>query len=174
LPPTKRTASAPKAAKSAKAAPKPASKKTASKKTAAKLPRKGVPKAVPTGAVPSAPPIWLTAVQAADSKKATGIRVLDLRPITSFADFFVICQGSNQRQIQAVCDEVESALKLQGERAISVEGYGNAEWILMDYGDLVVHIFSDQARAYYDLDRLWREALEVELPADIEGRARRA
>jgi ribosome-associated protein len=105
------------------------------------------------------------AAAAADAKKATGIRVLDLRPITSFADFFVICNGANQRQIQTICDEVERSLKAHGEHPNSIEGYGNAEWILMDYGDLVVHIFGEQARAYYDLDRLWRDATPVDYSA---------
>jgi ribosome-associated protein len=90
--------------------------------------------------------------------------VLDLRPITAFADFFVICSGANQRQIQTICDEVERSLKAFGERPNSIEGYGNAEWILMDYGDLVVHIFGEQSRSYYDLERLWRDATPVELP----------
>ena len=87
--------------------------------------------------------------------------MLDLREITTFADFFVICSGTNQRQIQTIANEIETELKTQGERPTSVEGYSNAEWVLMDYGDLVVHIFSDQARAYYDLDRLYRDAKEV-------------
>jgi ribosome-associated protein len=89
-----------------------------------------------------------------------------LRPVTSFADYFVICSGSNQRQIQAISDEVERTLKASGERPNSVEGYANAEWVLMDYGDLVVHVFTDGARSYYDLDRLWRDAPELAVPAE--------
>ena len=106
------------------------------------------------------------AVRAAESKKATEIKVLDLTGITSFADFFVICTGANQRQIQAISDEVGLQLKQQvGELPISLEGYNQAEWILADYGDLLVHIFSPKSRQYYDLERLWRSAKTIEIPA---------
>jgi ribosome-associated protein len=92
--------------------------------------------------------------------------VLDLTGITSFADYFVICTGANQRQIQAICDEVGMQLKQQaGELPISMEGYTQAEWILADYGDLLIHIFSPKAREYYDLERLWRSAKTVDIPA---------
>jgi ribosome-associated protein len=112
-------------------------------------------------------PTWLLAVRAAESKKATDIRVLNLSGITSFADYFVICTGSNQRQIQAISDEVNLQLKRQaGELPISVEGYNQAEWVLADYGDLLVHIFTPQAREYYALERLWRSAKPVEIPAE--------
>jgi ribosome-associated protein len=87
-----------------------------------------------------------------------------LRGIASFADYFVICSGSNTRQIQAIADEVTLGLKKAGELPISLEGYDNAEWILADYGDMLVHIFSDKARAYYDLERLWRHAKDVPVP----------
>ena len=111
-------------------------------------------------------PTWLLAVRAAESKKATDIRVLDLTGITSFADYFVICTGANQRQIQAISDEVHLQLKRQaGELPISVEGYEQAEWVLADYGDLLVHIFSPKSRDYYNLERLWRSARTVEIPA---------
>jgi ribosome-associated protein len=105
--------------------------------------------------------MWREAVKAADAKQATELRVLDLRDITAFADFFVICSGSNSKQIQAIADEVQMHLKKLGEHANSVEGYHNAEWVLMDYGDFLVHIFSEKARAYYDLERLWRDAKVV-------------
>ena len=104
-------------------------------------------------------------MRAAEAKKASAIRVLDLKPVTTFADYFVICNGMNQRQIQAIVDEVIRALKHRGERPNSVECYDHAEWVLVDYGDLIVHVFSDQARSYYDLDRLWRDAPEVTIPA---------
>jgi ribosome-associated protein len=112
-------------------------------------------------------PAWLIAVRAAESKKATDIRVLDLTGITSFADYFVICTGANQRQIQAIADEVALQLKQQArELPISIEGYNQAEWVLADYADLLVHIFSPKAREYYDLERLWRNAKPVEIPAE--------
>lgn len=133
----------------------PAKKKTA---TASRTPRKK-PSAEP-------PPSWLACVRAAESRKSTDVRVLDLRPLTSFADFFVLCNGGNQRQIQAICDEVLRVMKLRGERPISLEGYDNAEWILADFGDLLVHIFSEKSRKYYDLDRLWRDAENVDVPPE--------
>jgi ribosome-associated protein len=106
--------------------------------------------------------MWLVAVRAADAKQAKDIRVLDLREVTSFADYFVICSGSNTRHIQAIADEIAQRLKQEGERPSSVEGYDNAEWVLMDYGDYLIHVFSEKARAYYELERLWRDAKPVE------------
>lgn len=144
------------------AAKKATTKRPPAKKAAKRAPvKRAAASAKAPAATPGVAPNWLTAARAADSKKATNLRVIDLREITSFADFFLICNGSNQRQIQAIANDIETELKKQGERPTSVEGYGNAEWVLMDYGDLVVHIFSDQARAYYDLDRLWRDGAEV-------------
>ena len=109
---------------------------------------------------------WLIAVRAAESKKAADIRVLDLTGITSFTDYFVICTGSNPKQIQAIADEIGLKLKELGELPHSLEGYKQAEWILADYGDFLVHIFSEKARAYYDLERLWRTAKDVAIPLE--------
>ena len=107
------------------------------------------------------------AVRAAESKKASDIKVLDLTGITSFADFFVICTGANQRQVQAISDEVGLQLKQRaGELPISVEGYNQAEWVLADYGDLLIHIFSPKSREYYSLERLWRSAKTLEVPPE--------
>jgi ribosome-associated protein len=106
-------------------------------------------------------PMWREAVKAAEAKQAKEVRVLDLREISSFADFFVICNGSNSRQIQAIADEIQMRLKKLGEQANSIEGYSNAEWVLMDYGDYLIHVFSEKARAYYDLERLWRDGKSV-------------
>jgi ribosome-associated protein len=111
------------------------------------------------------PERWRIAADAAESKKAADIRVLDLTGITSFTDYFVICTGANTRQVQAIADEVTLRLKQQGELPISVEGYDQAEWVLADYGDFLVHIFSPKSREYYDLERLWRSAKTVELAA---------
>jgi ribosome-associated protein len=110
-------------------------------------------------------PSWLTAVRAAEEKQAKDIVVLDLTGITSFTDIFVIATGANSRQVQAISDEVSLQLKKRGELPNSAEGYGTAEWILVDYGDFIVHVFSPQAREYYDLERLWRGAKAVEIPA---------
>jgi len=106
------------------------------------------------------------AVRAAESKKATDIRVLDLTGITAFADYFVICTGANARNVQAIADEVGLRLKQTGELPFSVEGYNQAEWILADYGNFLVHIFSQKSREYYDLERLWRNAKTIEIPAE--------
>lgn len=104
-------------------------------------------------------------MRAGESKKATDLKVLDLTGITSFTDYFLVCTGANQRQIQAISDEIGQKLKERGEYPISVEGYKDGEWVLVDYGDFVVHIFSPRARAYYDLERLWRNAKNVAIPA---------
>ena len=106
------------------------------------------------------------AVRAAESKKATDIRVLDLTGITAFADYFVISTGANARNVQAIADEVGLRLKQSGELPFSVEGYTQAEWILADYGDFLVHVFSPKSREYYDLERLWRNAKTVEIPPE--------
>jgi len=106
-------------------------------------------------------------VRAAESKKATDTKVLDLTGITSLADYFVICTGANARQIQAIADDVNLQLKRRaGALPISVEGYKQAEWVLADYGDLLVHVFSPKARENYGLERLWRHAKMVEIPEE--------
>ena len=93
--------------------------------------------------------------------------MLDLTAVTSFADFFVIATGANQRQVQAIADQVGLDLKMQARQLpISLEGYNQAEWVLLDYGDLLVHIFSPKSREYYDLERLWRSAKTVEIPPE--------
>jgi ribosome-associated protein len=87
--------------------------------------------------------------------------VLDLRDVTTFTDTLIICHGANSRQNQTISNEIEVEMKKQGDIPSSVEGYTNAEWILMDYGDYVINIFSEKTRAYYDLERLWRDAKPV-------------
>jgi ribosome-associated protein len=120
-----------------------------------------------TTATQTATPTWLIAVRAAEAKQAGDIVVLDLTGITAFADYFVICTGGNQRQVQAISDEVGMRLKHQaGELPTNIEGYHQAEWVLADYGDLLVHIFSSQAREYYGLQRLWRGARQLEIPPE--------
>lgn len=88
--------------------------------------------------------------------------MLDVRGVTSFTDYFVIATGANARQIQAIADEITQRLKTVGEYPASLEGYEHAEWVLIDYGDFVIHIFSPKARVYYDLERLWRDAKPVQ------------
>src|SRR5712692_2615967 len=106
------------------------------------------------------------ALHAAAEKKALEPTVLDLRDIASFTDFFVITTGTNRRQVQAISDEVVEQLKRSGTRAARVEGYQSAEWILIDYGDFVMHVFDEKARRFYDLERLWREGKRVDVLPD--------
>jgi ribosome-associated protein len=111
----------------------------------------------------------LMALHAAAEKKALDPTVLDLRRVASFTDFFVITSGANRRQVQAISDGVVEQLKKYGSRAARVEGYPTAEWILVDYGDFILHVFDEKARRFYDLERLWREAARVEVPPDQFG-----
>ncbi len=108
------------------------------------------------------------AIQCAAEKKAFDVVALDLRAIASFTEFFVIATGANQRQVQAIADEITEQLKKQlSTRPIRVEGYNSAEWLLLDYGDFIVHVFNKEAREFYDLERLWRDAGRVALPEDL-------
>jgi len=110
----------------------------------------------------------LMSLQSASEKKAVDLVVLDLREIASFTDYFVLASGANERQVQAIADEVYESLKKAGLGAARVEGYKTAEWVLLDYGDFVVHVFEQKARTFYDLERLWRESRRVPLPAGID------
>lgn len=108
------------------------------------------------------------ALHLASEKKAFNIVALDLREIASFAEFFIIASGANQRQVQAISDEISEQLKKQlNARASRIEGYRTAEWILLDYGDFIVHVFEEKSREFYDLERLWRDAKKVEIPENI-------
>ena len=105
------------------------------------------------------------AVRAAQTKKAEDTVVLDLRRAADFTDFFVLLSGTNQRQLVAIADAVRDALRKEGYRPTHVEGYPRHEWILLDYGDFIVHIFTPTTRAFYDLERLWGGASRMELEA---------
>jgi ribosome-associated protein len=108
------------------------------------------------------------AVRACQNKKATDITILQLDPSSSgFTDYFVICSGSNPRQLQAIADDVDQQLSAMGQQATHTEGYNQGEWILLDYVHFVVHIFSEGARKFYDLERLWKTATRLQL-ADLE------
>ena len=124
-------------------------------------PREARPKAAATPRLPKA---ISAAVEAAQDKKANGVVVLDMRKVGAFTDYFVICSASNPRQVQAIADAVEEALKTQKQRPSLVEGYARAEWILLDYFDFVIHVFSRHARDFYGLDRLWGSATRIEFP----------
>jgi ribosome-associated protein len=114
-----------------------------------------------------------TAIAACQDKKAEDLTILQMdKNSGAFTDYFVICSGSNPRQIQAISDEVELRLKRAGTYPNNIEGYKQAEWVLLDYVDFVVHVFSTTARSYYDLERLWRTATKLE-PAKIIVKPRR-
>ena len=120
------------------------------------------------------PPEIRLAVQAARDKKAIDLRVLDLRSVDAFTDFFVICSGKNLRQVQAIADAVEDALRKEQVRPAHVEGLKRAEWVLLDYFDFVVHVFSAERREFYALERLWGSAELVHLPEEPRASRGRA
>ena len=111
------------------------------------------------------------AVEAAQNKKAGGITVLNLEGLGAFTEYFVICTGYSTPQMQAICNEVEELLYKELKRTPQHrEGHRSAEWALLDFGGLIVHVFGEQARRYYDLERLWRAAPKLEVP-DTAGQS---
>src|SRR5438128_9092865 len=113
------------------------------------------------------------AISACLDKKAEDLTLLELEQGTgAFTDYFVICSGTNPRQVQAISDEVELRLKRGGVYPNNIEGYKQAEWVLIDYVDFVVHLFSESARRYYDLERLWKSAKKLE-PKDLIAKPRK-
>ena len=119
--------------------------------------------------MPRVPGQLRVAIEAARSKKATAMTLLDLRKTGAFTDYFLMCTGGNPRQVQAIADAVEQALKAEKVRPTHVEGYERAEWVLLDYFDFIVHVFSPQARQFYGLERLWGNAARHELPDEETG-----
>ncbi len=116
---------------------------------------------------PGLPTAIEQAVQAARDKKALDVQVLDLRSLDSFTDFFVICSGKNVRQVQAIADAIEDTLRKEQVRPAHVEGFARAEWVLLDYFDFVVHVFSSERREFYSLERLWGSAGRATLPDEV-------
>lgn len=108
-----------------------------------------------------------TVVDAARSKKAFRIRIVDVKDIASFTDTFAFMSGGSDRQNRAIAEAVEDALKLTGERPISREGEANGNWVLLDFGSLVVHVMDEDTRRHYNLEGLWNAGRELELPAEI-------
>ncbi len=114
------------------------------------------------------------AVEACQTKKAESVTILEMeKGSNAFTDYFLICSGVNPRQVQAIADEVEERLEKRGERVTHKEGYSQAEWVLLDYVDFVVHIFSEKARQYYDLERLWKTAKRLQ-PDDLNKPPKKA
>ena len=132
------------------------------KKSSPRKPRST--RAVKAAATPRLPKTIQAVIEAARDKKANDIVVLDLRKAGAFTDFFVICSGANPRQVQAIADGIEEGLKAHKQRPSMVEGYARAEWVLIDYFDFVIHVFSKHARDFYGLDRLWGSAARIEFP----------
>jgi ribosome-associated protein len=112
------------------------------------------------------------AIQACLDKKAEELSILEMEKGSgAFTDYFVLCSGTNPRQVQAIADEVELRLKTAGVYPAHLEGYKQGEWILVDYTDFVVHVFSEKARKFYDLERLWKTAKRLE-PSELESKPR--
>ena len=109
------------------------------------------------------------AVKAADDKQANEMVVLDLRKAQAFTDFFVICSGTNSRQVRAIADGIVDALAAEGEKPSHIEGYDRSEWILLDYFDFIVHVFMPETRAFYGLERLWGDAEERKGTSDEDA-----
>lgn len=110
------------------------------------------------------PPPVHTVIGAMEDKKAFDIMVLDLRGAGAFTDFFIVGSGQSSRQVKAIADVIGARLKAEGQRPVHVEGYDHAEWVLMDCFDVIVHIFTREARRDYDLERLWGSATRIEVP----------
>ena len=114
------------------------------------------------------------AIAACQEKQAEEVLILELEQGSgAFTDYFVVCSGTNPRQIQAISDEVEERLERAGQRPTHIEGYKQAEWVLLDYVDFVVHVFSEKARKFYDLERLWKSAKRL-APSELAKTKRAA
>jgi ribosome-associated protein len=107
------------------------------------------------------------AVQAAANKKAETIKILDLKDLSSFTEYFMISSGHSDRQVQAIADSIIIELKEEGYVPIAVEGYREGRWIIVDYGDMVAHVFLDALREFYDLEHLWSQARKVPIPQEL-------
>ncbi len=108
------------------------------------------------------------ACQALDDKKGKDIKVIDIHEVSVIADYFVIASGSNQNQVQAMVDNVDEQLGRAGYEAKQVEGTKNSAWVLMDYGDVIIHVFDEENRLFYDLERIWRDGKELDVSEFLE------
>ncbi|MBC7387459.1 MAG: ribosome silencing factor [Cryobacterium sp.] len=111
----------------------------------------------------------LLSARAAIDKKAENVKLLDLSEISGFTDYFLICSGTSDRQVQAIGEAVSSALEVDGYELLSAEGLQDGRWVLMDFGDVIIHVFLDALREYYDLENLWKEAPQVRIPDEFYG-----
>jgi len=126
-----------------------------------------------TSATPSNPSLekTLACARAAIDKKAENVKILDLSDLSGFTDFFVIASGMSDRQVQAIADSIEHTMDASGRELLSSEGYADGRWVLMDFGDVVIHVFLDALREYYDLENLWADAPRVRIPSEYYGPA---
>ncbi len=113
----------------------------------------------------------LNCARAAIDKKAENVKILNLSGISGFTDYFVICSGMSDRQVQAIADSVGHTMESEGYETLSSEGYSEGRWVLMDFGDVVVHVFLNALRDYYDLENLWSDAPTVKVPSEYYGSA---
>lgn len=111
----------------------------------------------------------LFCAHAAIDKKAENVKILNLTELSGFTEYFVICSGTSDRQVQAIADSVEAMMTGQSFEVFSIEGYSEGRWVLMDFGNVVVHIFLDALREYYDLESLWADAPHVKIPSEFYG-----
>lgn len=107
-------------------------------------------------------------VKILDDKKAINIKMLDIRELTTMADFFIVCSGNSTTQIKAIADEVNEEMSKQGVKPIGREGFATASWVLIDYGDVIVHVFNHESRDFYSIEHLWADAKEVDISDIIE------
>lgn len=128
----------------------------------------------PSSATASADPSLeraLNCARAAIDKKAENVKLLDLNGLSGFTDYFVVCSGMSDRQVQSIADAIEESMENAGHEMLSCEGQAEGRWVLMDFGDVVVHIFLDALREYYDLENLWTDAPRVKIPSEFYGPA---
>lgn len=114
----------------------------------------------------------LACVEFALDKKAYDVVLLDVGNLTSLADFFLVCTGRSDTQVQAIAQNIEQRMLERGERPLAVEGLPQGQWVVLDYGDVVVHVFFEPQREFYDLERLWAKAPRVPLPEPLDRQAR--
>ena len=108
------------------------------------------------------------AAKALDDRKGVDIQLLETGSVTSLADYFLICTGTSNTHVKSLCDSVEEALDQAGEHALSREGHRSGTWVLLDYGCLVIHVFTEETRQFYDLERLWSDATRIDLDTIIK------
>ena len=131
-------------------------------------------KTKPAGVILADPPqgleLALAAARTAAENRGRDVVVLDMRELTAIFDYFVIATGTSRRQLHAISEEIDRVFQEElGDRRLGIEGYAESRWIVLDYGNVVIHLFDDEARSYYDLENLWAEAQRVDLTATLAG-----